>query len=349
MIKSLAVERALSGAGSSRVSVGVVGAGLVAQAVHLPLLQRLDRHFRVTSLADPDLAARHAVASRHGICRHHQDHRALLEAGGIDAVLVCSPNATHAEVVIDALEAGVHVLVEKPLCVAVEEGEWIIAARDRAGLVVQVAYMKRFDPAVEALFADLPPSLVPAHITTATFDPGMREAFGLGGAPATTSREDAFLGALVHDVNLVRAVLTHCGTAVDRIVDAFGDPAGRRAGATIALAGGARWTAVWLALPAAGTFREHVALYGSDGVRELEFPAPYALHQPTLYRRTSAGDDGAVTTTYSSWREAYERQLLHFHEAVTGAAECRTPAEEGLADVRLLGELVAAAGGEVLA
>jgi predicted dehydrogenase len=323
------------------VSIGVVGAGLVAQVVHLPLLQRLDRCFRLTALAEPAPEIRAAVGARHAIGRLYADHRALLDAGGIDAVLVCSPNATHAQVVVDALEAGVHVLVEKPLCTSVAEATWIIDVRDRARLVVQVGYMKRFDPAVEALLDELPADWLPTHIATATFDPGMREAFGLAGAPTTLSREDAFLGALVHDVNLVNAVLARCGATVDRVVDAWGDEDGTRATATIALAGEARWTAVWMALPGAGTFREHVALYGRDGVRELEFPAPYALHQPTIYRRTSADRAGAVTTTRSSWHEAYERQLRHFHQAVTAGAQCRTPAEEGLADIRLLTELLA--------
>jgi predicted dehydrogenase len=320
------------------VRIGVIGGGLVAQAVHLPLLQRLGRLFRLTSLAEPDTEVRASVAARHGIGSVYADHRTLFDAGGVEAVIVCSPSSTHAQVVVDALEAGVHVLVEKPLCVTAEEGERIVAARDRAGVVVQVGYMKRFDPAVEALLEELPEGWEPAHIATMTFDPGMREAFGLGPA-GPLSIEDAFLGALIHDVNLVNAVLARCLGSVERVVDAFGDV--NRAGATIALDGGTRWTAVWLGLPGAGTFREQVAFFGVDGVRELEFPAPYALHQPTIYRRVRAAGAGAVTTTHTSWREAYAAQLRHFHAAISGTETCRTPAEEGLADVRLLTELLA--------
>jgi predicted dehydrogenase len=327
------------------VPVGVIGGGLVAQAVHLPLLQRHADRFRVVALAEPDRDCRGSVASRHAIASTYADHRSLLDAGGIDAVLVCSPNATHAQIVFDALEAGLHVLVEKPLCVTPEEGDWIVSVRDRARRVVQVAYMKRFDPAVEALLDELPPVWAPVHIATATFDPGMRLAFGMSRAEDTMTVRDAFLGALIHDVNLVNAVLSACGASVERVVDAFGD--GSRAGATIALTGGARWTAVWLAVPGAGTFREHVALYAADGVRELEFPAPYVLHEPTIYRRVRAGGRGAVGTTRTSWEEAYERQLLHFHDAIAGVVPCRTPAEEGLADVRLLTELIAACDVEV--
>lgn len=338
------MERGWPRPGPGRVPIGVIGGGLVAQAVHLPLLQRLDAHFRLAALAEPDAGARERLAARHGIGAAHADHHALLAAGGVDAVLVCSPDATHARVVCDALDAGLHVLVEKPLCLTPEDGVRIVEARDRAGTVVEVGYMKRFDPAVEALLADLPGAPPPVHIATATFDPGLREAFGPPGlAPGVAGAQPtrgAFLGALVHDVNLVHAVLDRCGLRVERVIDGYGADDGSRAGGAVELAGGARWTAVWLALPGAGTFREQLTLYGDDGVRELEFPAPYVLGAPTTYRHVQAGGAGSITTTRSSWREAYERQLLHFHAAITAGAPGRNPPEAALADIRLLTALL---------
>jgi hypothetical protein len=85
-----------------------------------------------------------------------------------------------------------------------------------------------------------------------------------------------------------------------------------------------------------------VVVYAADGVRELEFPAPYVLGQPTSYRRLrAAGGGGAVTTTRASWHEAYERQLLHFHACITEGIDCRAPAELGAEDVRLLSDMFA--------
>jgi len=318
------------------IRIGVVGAGLVAQAVHLPLLQRLDAQFTVAALAEPHRATRERVVARHAVPAAFGDHRALLAAGLADALLVCSPDPTHAAVVLDAVAAGLHVLVEKPLCLAVRDAERIVAARDAAGVVVQVGYMKRFDPAVEAMLGDL--TGPPLHVATATVDPGLRSAFGPPGQrTGGDAASDAFRGALVHDVNLVRAALAACGSGVERVIDGFGG--GTRAGGCLALRGGARWSALWLALPAAGAFREQLAFYLADGVRELEFPAPYVLHAPTAYRRTRAG----TTTTTASWDEAYERQLLHFHACLTAGEPCRTPPEDALEDLRLLAELEAAA------
>src|SRR3989440_2078143 len=141
-----------------RVRVGVIGCGMVAQAEHLQNLLQLSDRFEIAALADPSLTVRDAMAGRYAVAGSYEDHRVLLDEGGVDAVVVSAPAATHAEVTIDALDSGVHVFVEKPLCITLADADRIVAARDRAGKVVQVGYMKRFDPAVERMLAELPDS-----------------------------------------------------------------------------------------------------------------------------------------------------------------------------------------------
>jgi len=133
------------------VRVGVVGGGLVAQAAHLPYLSALRDRFTLAALAEPSRTVREALGARYGIAGLHADYRAMLDAGGLDAVVVCSPAGTHAEIVLGALDAGVHVFVEKPMCITLADADAIVAERDRAGKVVQVGTMKRYDPAVEAM------------------------------------------------------------------------------------------------------------------------------------------------------------------------------------------------------
>jgi predicted dehydrogenase len=126
---------------------------------------------------------------------------------------------------------------------------------------------------------------------------------------------------------------------VARVADAFAGS--DRAGATLELGDGARWTLVWLHLAGLGDFRERVVVYAADGVRSLEFPAPYLRQAPTVYSRSTGTPAGNETRTLRSWREAYRRQLEHFHACVTGGARCRTPAEQGADDVRLLAGMFA--------
>src|SRR5207247_5498165 len=99
------------------VRVGVVGGGLIAQAEHLPYLSSLRDRFSVAALAEPSLTVREALARRYGIGAVYADHRSMLDAGGVDAVVVCSPHGTHAEGVLAALAAGPPVLVEQSVCI----------------------------------------------------------------------------------------------------------------------------------------------------------------------------------------------------------------------------------------
>src|SRR4051794_20107132 len=100
---------------SDRLRIGVTGAGFVAQVVHLPHLADAVARFEIAALAEPDAGVRAAVARRHGVeAFATQDE--MLASARLDAVLIASPNATHADAAIEALEAGCHVLVEKPLC-----------------------------------------------------------------------------------------------------------------------------------------------------------------------------------------------------------------------------------------
>jgi predicted dehydrogenase len=96
---------------STRVRIGVVGGGMIAQTVHLPSLARLRDRFELVALADPSQTVREALRARHGGLRMHADWRAMLTEERLDAVVVGTPNGTHVDVVLGALESGLHVLV----------------------------------------------------------------------------------------------------------------------------------------------------------------------------------------------------------------------------------------------
>ena len=76
-------------------------------------------------------------------CYH--DHKELIDAGGIDAVSICTYNSTHAECAIYALEHGVNVLLEKPMCVTTEEAVAICKAEKASGKILSIGFQPRFD------------------------------------------------------------------------------------------------------------------------------------------------------------------------------------------------------------
>ena len=139
----------------ARLRMGLVGAGLIGQAVHAHFLWDDRERFELAAIADPSPAVRAAVGDRYGIGERHAGIDGLLGIG-LDAVVVAVPDAFHADVTCRALTAGLHVLCEKPLALSLAECDRIIAARDAAGRVVQVATMKRYDPAYRRLLELLP-------------------------------------------------------------------------------------------------------------------------------------------------------------------------------------------------
>src|SRR2546425_8278755 len=134
-----------------RLRIGVVGGGLVAQAMHLHYLAHQSALFELVAVADPSATVREALQQRYNLEATYEDHRGMVEAARLDAVVICSPSQTHAEATLDALDHGLHVFVEKPMCITLADADRIIEAQGREGKVVQVGYMKRFDRAWERM------------------------------------------------------------------------------------------------------------------------------------------------------------------------------------------------------
>src|SRR6516164_712102 len=132
-----------------RLRIGVVGCGAIAQIQHLPHLRELSDEFEIAGLCDlsPRLLA--VLGDEYGVPSERQflDYHDLVHSD-VEAVIVC-PSGSHAAPSIAAAEAGKHVLVEKPMCTTVGEAEAMVAAAEKAGTILMVAYMKRHEPAYQ--------------------------------------------------------------------------------------------------------------------------------------------------------------------------------------------------------
>jgi predicted dehydrogenase len=105
----------------------------------------------VVAVGSRDAARAGAYAREHAIERAHGSYEALIADDGIDAVYIALPNALHVEWSIRALEAGKHVLCEKPLSADAREAERAFDAADRAGRVLMEAFMYRHHPQIRRL------------------------------------------------------------------------------------------------------------------------------------------------------------------------------------------------------
>jgi len=132
-----------------RLRVGVLGCGPIAQFAHLESCVKAgNADLYAICDAAPDLLAR--MGATYEPQKMYADYDAMLADPELEAVIVATSDAYHVPMSIKALDAGKHVLCEKPIGTSVEEGEALAAAVKRSGKVLQVGHMKRFDPALEA-------------------------------------------------------------------------------------------------------------------------------------------------------------------------------------------------------
>ena len=101
----------------------------------------------LAALCDVDEAGVKARAEKHGLPTYYTDYKDMLRAGGFDCVVVCSPDSFHKDQCVDSLEAGYHVLCEKPLAMRLDECEAIIAAARASGKKFMVGQVCRKTPA----------------------------------------------------------------------------------------------------------------------------------------------------------------------------------------------------------
>ena len=132
---------------SRPINVGVVGCGTVAWKCHLTALRRL-HEVRTVALADPDAERLRRAGERFGVERRHTDYRDLLEDDTVEAVAVLTPTSLHVDVALAALDAGKHVLIEKPLALSLADCDRLSAAAGRCGRVALVGFNTHWHPLV---------------------------------------------------------------------------------------------------------------------------------------------------------------------------------------------------------
>lgn len=130
---------------SRKLKVGIIGTGWIAGAHCESYMEMPD----VEIVAGADLIPGKAEKffKKYGLenVRLYPDHKSMLENEELDAVSICTYNATHAECAIEALNKGVNVLLEKPMCVTTEEAVEIMKAEKKSGKILSVGFQPRMD------------------------------------------------------------------------------------------------------------------------------------------------------------------------------------------------------------
>ena len=128
---------------SGTLRIGLIGCGEVCEHKHLPALRGLEGA-RVTAVADVDEGQARHVAARYGIEHVFADPRSLIQSGVADVIGALVPPAAHLEVAAMAVEAGRHVLVEKPLALGMEQADKLVELESRHDVRILMGFHMRW-------------------------------------------------------------------------------------------------------------------------------------------------------------------------------------------------------------
>jgi predicted dehydrogenase len=359
-----------------RLKIGIVGAGLIGQVEHIPNVLRLKNYFELVGVADASPMMRKTLEARGLVTYAH--YQQLLDTD-LDVVLIAAPDPYHSQITLKALQQGKHVFCEKPLCVSVGEAEEIARARDLAGKIVQVGYMKRFDPSYEKLLTLLPQNagnlrLISVEVQDPDswpFNQHQGDFQKTNDVPAELIREaselreqqvkratgriltggdmwgytNSYCSSLIHDINAVHGMLDVMGLDTGTIVGAAFYADGDGGNGCVRLTGcKGLWQMNHLFVPRVADYSERITLYFDDQTFTLTFPSPYLNHFPTgLTMAKSEGSLWQNTNYRVSYEESFVRELIGLWSSIVEGRPVRNTVEAATRDLRLIAQLTTAA------
>ena len=301
------------------VRVGIVGAGNMG-ADHALTVHRFVSGAKVTLLADPDLARARAAADAVG-CRTVQDPFALVTDADVDAVVVASPDSTHAALVRACVAAGKPVLCEKPLAPTLAEATALVRDLGAQTSLVSLGFMRRFDPGYVELKASIASGAIGTPLAVRSVGRGVTSG------PGSTS-ESSVTNSAVHDLDIVAWVLGSPVVEVSWFAPRQSGEADFADPQLILLrtADGALST-VDIFLNARYGYDVRCEVVGESGVASLREPVRTELDTGLTHGRAYAAD----------WRprfaDAYRLELQAWVDVVAGVTDDRGPlagAQDGL-------------------
>lgn len=351
----------------SRLRIGIIGCGDVTQIIHLPSLYQLSERFAVTAICDVSQKVLAGVGDAWNIAARATRHEELLALETVDAVLIASPDAYHAEITIAALRAGKHVLVEKPMCMNLDENDAIIAAERESGKTVQVGTMRRYAPAfVEAcrlvkqldrirlakvhdligsnsLVIEPTSRVVKADDLAATVTESMRRRTAeqvraaIGDVPdALVTAYRMMLGLSTHDLSAMREMLG----MPKRVLYASQRYGGRFQ--TAAFDYGEFICQFSTGVDKIPRFDTWLQVYGDERVIRVDYDTPFVRNLPIRLTVTECSDgiNNATTVTHPGWGDAFTEEWRAFHDNVMNGAPAKTSPADFRNDLVLFRDMI---------
>ncbi len=315
--------------------IGVLGAARITPMALIRPARQVDE-VKVVAVAarSPERAV--AFAARHGIERVHESYDALLADDAIDAIYNPLPNGLHAEWSIRALEAGKHVLCEKPIASNAAEAEEMAKTAERTGRVLTEAFHWRYHPLAARMREVVETQLGEVrHIEAMLCFPlpffnDIRYSWELAGG--------AMMDAGCYTVNMVRWLAGAEPEVVSAEARLAKPNVDRYMRAELRLPGG-RTARVTASMFSARLFAIKAWAVGSGG--EMSVFNPLA---PQFYHSLKIVKPGSTTRERIRGDATYTHQLRAFAEHVRGGKPMSSDARDGVANMRVIDAIYRAAG-----
>ncbi len=353
----------------STIRVGLVGLGEVAQITHLPILASMPERFEIAAICDVSAQLLQALGDQYRVApeRRYADAEALAADDGLDAVFILNSNEYHRDHAIAALQGGKHVFIEKPVCLTAEDADDIVRARDKAGKIAMVGYMRRFAPAfVEAiedvkrlgrinyvrvrdiigenpLFIEqacrvVRPTDIPAEASKDRWDRSARMTRAAIGerSPEQQAAFRLMCGLSTHDLSAMRELIGF----PKRVLAASQWNGGSFLNALFEFEGGFHGT-FETGVDRQRRFDAHLHVYGQEASVIVEYDTPYIRHLPTTkIVEETVGESFRRTVDRPTFKDAYTVELEYFHDCVVQGVAPKTSIEDAKEDLRLIGMIM---------
>jgi predicted dehydrogenase len=323
---------------------GVLGLARIAMAKTIPGFATASGA-TLAAVASRDADKARKFAREHGIPRGYGPYQALLDDPEIEAVYIPLPNDLHFEWCVRAMEAGKHVLCEKPLCLSPRDVAALIETRARTGRHIEEAFVFRNHPqwrALERLLAD--GSIGEARAVQGTlarqfFDPNdIRNNPAMGGGALYDLGSYIISACSVvfgrAPLRVVAAIDRDPSFGIDRLTTALLDYGGRHATFTVGTQSG----------PPEATHQQFSVL-GSNGWLRFDFPYAHARSRDCHIFVGDSSSMGSFETSTHSFEPAdqYALQIERFSRMLRGAPVPSWPIEDALSTLRTIEALFASA------
>ena len=317
------------------IRLAMLGTGTIAHSHAQAAQSTADCQLTAIVNHRPESMARYA--GEYGIKRQYANLDALIAAGGIDAVIVGTPNALHAEQAIAALDAGIHVLLEKPMAMNAVEARAILAASESSSGLLQVAHCLRFIPDLAALRDLISAGAIGDIVRTNGY--GVHAGWGPDGW--FTQRALAGGGALadmgLHAIDAARFVL---GDPAPRSVFArmgsyYGDYDVEDTGLVVIVWANGVYSTVefgWRQ-PHGEAVVGSTHFYGREGYARL---FPTGLTPMDAARDLAALPAANIADLDEVFAEMYRAQLQHFVDCIRSGSQPSPGAREGYEIMRIV-------------